>query len=52
MLYSPGPGDCFIFGPLSLWSHIAADDLLTVYDIEGLCDPGPGEIFEEAYCSK
>ena len=45
MLYSPGPGDCLIFGTISRWSHIAADDLLTVDDIEGLCEPGPGEIF-------
>ena len=52
MLYSPGPGDCLIFAPLSRWSHTAAEDLLTVDDIEGLCDPGPGEIFEVAYFSK
>ena len=52
MLYSPGPGDCLIFAPLSRWSHTAAEDLLTVDDIDGLCDPGPGEIFEVAYFSK
>ena len=52
MLYSPGPGDYLIFAPLSRWSQQAAEDLLTVDDIEGLCDPGPGEIFEVAYFSK